>query len=167
MSPTQRTLALLKRLGHPAAVVERWNPHARVRQDLFGCIDILALAHGHTWAIQCTSAAHVADRQAKLEQNPLLPAMQAAGWTILVQGWRKPTQTRRRWTCLTRKFMFSTTYGSHNLTASGGWAVWMDVELEPARRPQDPAPGSAPDTGPGGVRPPRKWTPAHKITARL
>ena len=43
MTPTQRTLAECRRRGWTAAVVEKWNPHARIRQDLFGCIDILAV----------------------------------------------------------------------------------------------------------------------------
>ncbi len=29
-SPTSRTLALLKKEGWQAAIVEKWNPHARI-----------------------------------------------------------------------------------------------------------------------------------------
>jgi hypothetical protein len=44
MSPTGRTLAHLRKLGFPRVqVVEHWNPHARVRQDLFSCLDVLAI----------------------------------------------------------------------------------------------------------------------------
>lgn len=42
MSPAQRSLAALKQLGYRAKVVEKWNPFAKIRQDLFGG-DILAL----------------------------------------------------------------------------------------------------------------------------
>ena len=42
-SPTQRSLKLLRDEGYTAQVVERWNPHARVRQDLFGVIDTAAM----------------------------------------------------------------------------------------------------------------------------
>ena len=45
MSPTQRSLAHLKALGYQARVVEKWNPFAKVRQDLFGG-DVLALKPG-------------------------------------------------------------------------------------------------------------------------
>jgi hypothetical protein len=46
MSPTQRTLAECRKRGWVCQVVEKWNPHARIRQDLFGCIDIVALVPG-------------------------------------------------------------------------------------------------------------------------
>lgn len=42
-SPTQRTLAECRKRGYTAQVVEKWNPHARIRQDLFGVIDIVAI----------------------------------------------------------------------------------------------------------------------------
>jgi hypothetical protein len=43
LSPTQRTLAALKDDGWECAVVEKWIPRARVRKDLFGVIDIIAI----------------------------------------------------------------------------------------------------------------------------
>lgn len=49
-----------------AEVVERWNPHARIRQDLFGFVDILAFDADWTVAIQCTTTAHLNDRMAKV-----------------------------------------------------------------------------------------------------
>ena len=50
-SPTQRSLAMLKRLGYAACVVERWNQYAKVRQDALGFIDILAAGDGGILAI--------------------------------------------------------------------------------------------------------------------
>ena len=48
--PTQRTLARLRQEGAlEVAIVEHWNPHARIRQDLFGFIDILAIACKARW----------------------------------------------------------------------------------------------------------------------
>ena len=46
LSPTQRTLRALRDQGIVCAIVERFNPYAGphgIRQDLFGCIDIIAL----------------------------------------------------------------------------------------------------------------------------
>ena len=43
MSLTAHSLAQLKRLGYSARVVERWNPFAKVRRDLFGIGDVLAM----------------------------------------------------------------------------------------------------------------------------
>jgi hypothetical protein len=93
-SPTQRTLAELKKRGYLAAVVEKWNPHARIRQDLFGCIDILALKDGATLAVQATSGSNVASRVKKIAENEALPEMRAAGWSIAVWGWRKASNGR-------------------------------------------------------------------------
>lgn len=96
-SPTQRSLALLRSRGYTCAVVERWNPYARIRQDLFGCIDILAVGgKDRTIAAQACSYGDVSKRVAKIANAEALPAMQASGWEIVVQGWRK---VRGRWEC--------------------------------------------------------------------
>lgn len=95
VTPTQRTLAELRRQGFLAGVVERWNPHARVRQDLFGIVDVLAVSAAGTLAIQATSGAHVAARLAKLREAPALPQVLAAGWRLEVWGWRKSAKSRR------------------------------------------------------------------------
>ena len=96
MSPTQLTLRELRKQGYTAAVVERWNPHVNIRQDLFGCIDVLAVGNGETVAVQCTSYSHVAERERKLAEAEAIGDMREAGWRILVHGWHKP---RHRWVC--------------------------------------------------------------------
>lgn len=87
-SPTQRSVAHLREQGYLVAVVERWNPHARIRQDLFGWIDLLAIRDGETLAVQ-TTASGVAARIKKITAAESLPAVRKAGWRILVHGWRK------------------------------------------------------------------------------
>lgn len=89
MSPTQRTLAELKKRGYRAAITERWNSFARIRQDLFGVVDVLAIGHGETLAVQCTSGSNVAARVAKIAEAEATPDMRRAGWRIAVWGWRK------------------------------------------------------------------------------
>jgi hypothetical protein len=96
MTPTQRSLAHLKDAGYRAAVVEKWNPHARIRQDLFGCIDIIAVGNGETLAVQTTSGSNVAARVKKIAEAEALPDIRAAGWKIFVHGWRKAANGR--WT---------------------------------------------------------------------
>ena len=93
MSPTQRTLAALRKAGYRAAVVERWNPHARIRQDLFGVVDVLAIRAGETLAVQACSS-RVADRVRKLADSEALPDMRAAGWRVEVWGWTKRANGR-------------------------------------------------------------------------
>jgi hypothetical protein len=91
-SPTQRSLALLRERGFQAEVTERWNPFARIRQDLFGWVDILALGDGKTWAIQTTSRANMASRAKKIADSPVLPEAIRAGWRIEVWGWDKDSK---------------------------------------------------------------------------
>lgn len=87
--PTERTLQRLRREGWRAAVVERWNPHARIRQDLFGVVDVLAIRQGETLAVQATSDSNVSSRVTKLEDSEALPELREAGWSLQVWGWRK------------------------------------------------------------------------------
>ena len=94
ISPTQRTLAHLRNEGYTAAVVEHWNPHARIRQDLFGIIDILALRGSETIAIQCTTAPHMAERVQKIADSEHIAAIREAGWTVQVWGWKLPAKSR-------------------------------------------------------------------------
>jgi carbonic anhydrase len=89
MSPTSRTLADLRADGWTAEVVEHWNPHARVRQDLWGFVDILAVRNGETLGVQATSDANVAARVRKIAEHPNIGAVRDAGWRLEVWGWKK------------------------------------------------------------------------------
>jgi hypothetical protein len=94
-SPTQRTLARLKKENYDlVAITERWNPFARIRQDLFGIIDILAIKDGDCVALQITSYSNISSRVRKITESPALPFIRAAGWTILVEGWKKEKNGR-------------------------------------------------------------------------
>jgi hypothetical protein len=93
LSPTQRTLAYLREEGYTCAIVERWNPFAKIRQDLFGFIDILAIKKDETLAVQCTSTG-VAARMKKIQESEYLPKVRDAGWKILIIGWSKNSKGR-------------------------------------------------------------------------
>lgn len=93
-SPTQRSLKHLRDAGYQAAVVEHWNPHVRIRQDLFGFIDILAVRDGETLGVQATSGSNVSKRIIKIAEHPNYPAVHAAGWRVVVHGWRKNAKGR-------------------------------------------------------------------------
>ena len=94
-SPTQLSLRELRKTCQAVQVVEKWNPHARIRQDLFGFIDILAICGSETIAVQSTSWANVPARARKIAESELLPAVREAGWKILIHGWRKNAKTNR------------------------------------------------------------------------
>jgi len=106
ISPVQRTLAHLDSCGYELVqVVERWNAHARVRQDLFGIFDVLAIRTipsdrnsssciTETVGIQVTTGANVAARIKKIADHVSTPILRRAGWTMLVHGWRKSAAGR-------------------------------------------------------------------------
>lgn len=84
-------------MGYVAAVVEHWNPHARIRQDLFGFIDVLALGAGEVLAVQATSGTNAAARVRKIADHPNFGAVRKAGIRIEVWAWRKIASGK--WDC--------------------------------------------------------------------
>jgi hypothetical protein len=89
MSPTQLSLKNLRDRGFIAEITEKYNFFAKVRQDLFGWVDILALGEGQTLAVQTTSRANIAARAKKIAESPALPEAIRANWRIEVHGWDK------------------------------------------------------------------------------
>lgn len=102
MSPTQRSLAKLRKEGWMVAIVEKWNQWAKIRQDLFGFIDLLAVKGDIVMAVQTTSGTNVSQRLAKIQNTQA-----AATWlespyrTIVVHGWRLAGARGKRklWDC--------------------------------------------------------------------
>lgn len=88
-SPTQRTLAALKAAGYTAAVVEKWNPHARIRQDLFGFIDVLAIRENEVLGVQACAGASASARVQKITEHENVAAVRKSGIRIEVHAWRK------------------------------------------------------------------------------
>lgn len=94
LTPTQLSLRHLRGQGWPLVeVVERWNPHARIRQDLFGLLDIVAVDGDGVWAttlgVQTTSASNVSARVRKLRDAEATRVLLGAGWALIVHGWAK------------------------------------------------------------------------------
>ncbi|MBI4659040.1 MAG: hypothetical protein HY735_09365, partial [Verrucomicrobia bacterium] len=77
------------------AVVERWNPYAWVRQDLFGFADLLAIRGNETLAVQTTSGNNVAARLDKIRATHAAALwLEAPTRKIVVHGWRKNRSAR-------------------------------------------------------------------------
>jgi hypothetical protein len=94
-SPTQLTLQEMRARGYKLVeVTERWNPFARIRQDLFGIVDVLAVGEKGVVAIQTTSYDNVASRVQKIADSDATPHLRKAGVTILVHGWWKNPKGR-------------------------------------------------------------------------
>jgi hypothetical protein len=88
-SPTQRTLKQLRKEGYLCQVVERWNAYAKIRQDLFGCIDILCIKPGEILGVQCTSGSNHAKRVKKAKESEPLRRWREAGGHFHVISWKK------------------------------------------------------------------------------
>ncbi len=43
VTPTARTKQWLQKQGWLVGITEKWNPHAKIRQDLFGFADLVAI----------------------------------------------------------------------------------------------------------------------------
>ena len=100
MSPTARSLQHLRALGYRAQVVERWNPFAKIRQDLFGG-NIVALKSGEpVLVVQATSATNHAARRTKLEEQGFAALWTGAGARLEIWSWAKAGArgTRKVWT---------------------------------------------------------------------
>jgi hypothetical protein len=99
-SPTSRTIEVLKDQGMILGNVEKWNPHARIRQDLFGFIDLIACdpVNRVTYGLQVTSGSNTAarikkicddDSKAGVRRKANAIAWIKSGNRIQVWGWRK------------------------------------------------------------------------------
>ena len=89
MSPTARSLKLLRSHGYTAEVVEHFNHYTKQRKDLFGFVDIVAINGSGFLAIQATSASNQSSRMKKIAVEPKAAEWLLAGGRIFVHGWRK------------------------------------------------------------------------------
>ena len=88
-SPTQLSLKLMKERGYKCEITERWNPFARIRQDLYGFIDVLCLGDGDIVGVQTTSYSNMSARIKKIREHENFAAVNRAGIRVIVQGWHK------------------------------------------------------------------------------
>lgn len=93
--PTERSLEHMRELGYLCAVVEKWNPHAMIRQDLYGFIDVLCVKGEDIVGVQACTGANVSARIAKIVEHPNWPLVCQA-IRVIVHGWRK--NAAGRWT---------------------------------------------------------------------
>lgn len=96
MTPTQRTMRELRSQGIKCQVVERWNHYAKVRQDLFGIIDVVACdkARG-VIGVQCCS--NLSSHWNKLtidKAQDSLDWLETPGTFLEIWHWRKVKKVR-------------------------------------------------------------------------
>lgn len=106
MTPTQLSLKKLKEEGYYYKIVEHWNPFARIRQDLFGAIDILSvkITENGCLGVQATTTGNINSRVNKALSLPAIKAFVHAGNRFVVWGWAKrgPRGKRKVWTLTER-----------------------------------------------------------------
>lgn len=103
-SPCQRSLAKLRKEGWFCAITERWNPFAKIRQDLFGFVDVLCLRGDQVLAVQTTSGSNASKRVQKIRETQAA-ALWLEGYPhrqIVVHSWAKRGGRGqvKRWDCV-------------------------------------------------------------------
>ncbi len=91
VSPTQRTLKLLRNEGYTAQVVEKFVSWIHSRIDLFHCIDIVAVRSDiqGVLGVQTTSQTHASDHVKKALGVKELQVWLEAGNKFEVWSWGK------------------------------------------------------------------------------
>lgn len=90
-SPTSRTLAFLRAAGYTCAITEKWNSHAKLRQDLFGFIDVVGM-HPDSQGllgVQATSGSNHSARRKKILDLPVAKLWLETGNRIWVLSWSR------------------------------------------------------------------------------
>jgi len=88
-SPTQRSIKMLKDDGWEVAIVEKWNPFVKIRQDLFGFADLIAMRPGSTPQLIQVTTTGIASRIEKIKDEPRALTALLSGFEIYGHGWRK------------------------------------------------------------------------------
>ncbi len=93
MTPTQRSLKVLRDDGYTVDVVERWIPGANIRRDLFNVADLCAIKPGHKPLLVQVTSSGVAERVRKIQQHNQLDTLLEC-FAIEVHGWTKRANGR-------------------------------------------------------------------------
>ncbi len=71
-SPYAKSKQRLEKIGYRVGKCEHWNHFAKIRQDLYGCIDLIAMRPGEALlAVQPTDITSVSKRMAKAHQTAI------------------------------------------------------------------------------------------------
>lgn len=82
-------------MGRTCTIVEKWNPFAKVRQDLFGFIDVLCLNDGEIVGVQATSDSNHSTRKIKILAHENYPKWVKANGKVEVWSWKKKMVGKR------------------------------------------------------------------------
>lgn len=85
-SPMELSLDYLRKRGWTCQIVEKWNAHAKIRQDCFGFGDVLCYRFGVA-LVQTTSTSNFSARRAKILESPHFAGWKRSGGRIFLHGW--------------------------------------------------------------------------------
>ena len=97
ISPTQLSLAMLREDGWFPWITEHWNSYARIRQDLWGFVDIIALKPGQILGVQTTTASNMSARVNKIADHDNVGKVRESGVIIHVHAWYQ--DDKKKWHC--------------------------------------------------------------------
>ena len=95
--------------GLVCEVTEHWNSFAKIRKDLMGFCDVLALGQMPNGefaaiAVQTTSATNMAARVTKIRNEPKSEMWLKAGNKIEVHGWKQSQKDKKKlWHCTVKE----------------------------------------------------------------
>ena len=92
INPTKLTLSWLRKQGAFVEETEHTIPYTKIKRDLFGCIDMIALQCGEIVGIQVTSHGNHAARRRKILANPIMQAWIGCGGILQIISW-KPNES--------------------------------------------------------------------------
>lgn len=95
-SPTQLSLKKLRAEGYLVAITEKWNVFCKIRQDMWGWCDLLAIKENEVLAVQTTSYTNISARVQKITNSDTLGMVRKSNIKVNVHGWRK---VGSRWEC--------------------------------------------------------------------
>lgn len=96
----ERSMRLMREREFTVDIVERWNPWGRVKNDLFGVIDLVAIKPGLILGVQSTTKGQVGPHLKKILAEPRALMWLRAGAELWVHGWYKEVRgARQYWMC--------------------------------------------------------------------
>lgn len=102
-SPTQRSLAKLRKEGWTVCSVEKWIAQIKQRKDAFGFGDLLSCRIGTAGAtlVQTTSGSNFSARLEKIKGIAAAGVWLASGNKIVIHAWAKqgPRGKAKHWLC--------------------------------------------------------------------
>ena len=93
-SPLTRSKKALEKDGYHVEKTEHFNSWAKVRIDLWGFCDLLAIRENEILAVQTTSASNMSARVKKILGHDNYAKVKAAGIKVRVDGWKKNKKGR-------------------------------------------------------------------------